>query len=410
MVCYLDYNATTVMPPAVLETMMKWATRGNPSSTYPSAQEGKKLMDCFRMEIAKHCNFDLIGPNGYTILFTSGGSEANSSIIMSTVRSYKKITHAKPHIITSCVEHDSIRYLLQDLQEEEVDVTEIPLHKYGPYIGTVDLEALAAAIRPNTCLITIMASNNETGIVNDIRAIGQLAKYKSVPFHTDAVQWFQKVRFDPLENNVTAFSVSFHKLFGPTGCGFLAIKNNFLEGYNLKPHIAGSQNGTMRGGTECIHNIAASRTAFKINFEKREEKNARIKTLKDYTIRILSKYIKCVYLDEYRMKKPLCKSIVWLSHPESHVQDGTIFLAVYGCGKDICNVDIRKSLTEKNIYISIGSACKTSDKKASHVLEGIDLPIELKGGVFRISIGDYSEVKDIKLFTSEFIKSIQNCP
>lgn len=393
------------MPPEVVDTLTTWATRGNPSSTYPSAKEGKKLMDCFREEIARHCGFSLAD---YTILFTSGGSESNSMIISSTIRAFRKaVSGSKPHIITSNVEHDSIRLLLGDFDEEGVDVTYVPVHAHGPLIGSIDIDALVDAIRPNTCLITVMAANNETGIINDIRTIGKIAKQRSIPFHSDAVQLFQKVPFRPLELNVTAFSVSFHKLFGPTGCGLAVIKKDFLEGYDLKAMIGGSQNGHMRGGTECIHNIAAARCAFRINFTDRIAKNAMIRSLKQYMKELLGKYMMCMYLDEYRyvMANETNKTcIVWLCHRESIVQDGTLFLAVHK--DEICNVDIRNTLTNEGIYISIGSACKTSDKKASHVLDGIDLPKKLRPGVFRISIGDYSSKLDIEVFVRRFLIAI----
>ena len=400
------------MPPEVVDVLTNWTTRGNPSSTYPSAKEGKKLMECFRGEIAKHCGFSL---EDYTILFTSGGSESNSMIISSTIRAFRKAMRTsnndvKPHIITSNIEHDSIRLLLNDFEEEDVDVTYVPVHTHGPRIGSIDMNALVASIRPNTCLITVMAANNETGIINDIRTIGNIAKQMSIPFHSDAVQLFQKVPFRPNDLNVTAFSVSFHKLFGPTGCGLAVIKKDFLEGYGLKAMIGGSQNNHLRGGTECIYNIAAARSAFHINFTDRMAKNAMIQSLKQYMKRLLSTYETCVYLDEYRhmVSKNYYithkRCIVWLCHKESSVQDGTLFLAVHKDG--ICNVDIRNELTNKGIYISIGSACKTSDKKASHVLDGIDLPKKLRPGVFRISIGDYSNKDDIEVFAREFLIAI----
>ena len=406
MVCYLDYNATTVMPPEVVDTLTTWATRGNPSSTYPSAKEGKKLMNCFREEIARHCGFSL---DDYAIIFTSGGSESNSMVISSTIRAFKKaVSNDRPHIITSNVEHDSIRLLLGDFEEEGVDVTYVPVHTYGPRIGSIDIDALVSVIRPNTCLITVMAANNETGVINDIKTIGKIAKQKSIPFHSDAVQLFQKLPFRPLELNVTAFSVSFHKLFGPTGCGLAVIKKDFLEGYNLRAMIGGSQNDHMRGGTECIHNIAAARSAFHINFTDRMTKNAMIRSLKQYMKELLGKYIVCMYLDEYRHDSNYINSIgtciVWLCHRESMVQDGTLFLAVHK--HKICNVDIRNELTDDGIYISIGSACKTTDKKASHVLDGIDLPKKLRPGVFRISIGDYSSKTDIDMFVRRFLMAI----
>ena len=407
---YLDANGTTIMPQRVLNEMIKWSTRGNPSSLYPSARAASKMVDIFREELADRSNFSLVGPAGYTILFTGGGSEANSTIITSTIRSFIKLTNKRPHIITSSVEHDNIMLLIKDLEEEGVDFTLIDPETMGPNLGSVNPESIAAAIRPNTCLITIMSANNETGIKNDIQTIGKIAESYKIPFHTDAVQIFGKYPINPDINNITSFSGSFHKLHGPTGLGILVIKNSFIGGYQLKPIIHGHQNYGMRGGTECIHNIAAAREAYKMSFEDREKKNNNMKVLREYMINQLKNRFSTYTLDNFNGSVPCTDPppIVFItptSSPTTGIVPNTLLISVYH--KNICNTNMREKLANHNIYVSIGSACKTGDKKSSHVLRAMNVPKELFPGVIRISLNDFSIKEEIDYFIEIFTHLIK---
>ena len=405
---YLDSNGTTLMPPRVTETLIKWVNRGNMSSTYPSAKSASELVEKFKSEIAEKCQFPQEGKDGYTIILTSGGSEANSTIIQSAIRSFIKGTSKRPHIIVSSMEHDNIMMLMEDLSEEDVDVTYIDPITKGDYIGSIDSKEVEKQIRPNTCMISIMSANNETGIKNDVKTIGNIAKrHNMIPFHTDAVQMFGKYSINPIENNITSFSGSFHKLYGPTGVGVLVVKNAFLKGWGLKPMIQGHQNGTLRGGTECIHNIAAAREAYKLSFENRDTKNHRLLKLKKYTIDILSRHISTLFIEEYddRYNKT---GIVFI-HPKynwNNVLPNTLLMSIIQ--PNICNVKIRKELLKQNVIISVGSTCKTNDKKASHVLTAIALPLELKKGIIRISTNDFTTEDDINLFIYHLLTLIKN--
>ena len=398
---YLDNNGTCIPPQRVIDEMVKWTTRGNASSKYPSANSSKVMMDLFREEIAEKNNFNLIGKDGYTVIFTSGGSESNSFVISSSIRSYIKLTNKRPHLIISSIEHDNIMILADDYEEEGVDITRINPESNGKNIGKIDVNKIKKSIRPNTCLISIMHANNETGIINDIKSIGHLAEEFRIPFHTDAVQTFGKFGLDVHNNKITAFSSSFHKLHGPTGTGVVVIKNSFLDGYKLKPMITGHQNYGLRGGTECIHNIAGAREAYKMTFENRQKKNKRILELKILLLNILSKQFDIFFIDEFNknIKQP---SLILIS-PKSfdNVVPNTILLSVYK--KNICNGEMREKLADNKIYISIGSACKTGDKKSSHVLSSLDIPKELIPGVIRISLSDFTEKEDIEVFADKFI-------
>lgn len=404
--CYLDYNATTIMPKRVQEAMLKWMNRGNASSIYPSAKAAKRLMGHFRDEIAHTCGFSLEGEGSYSIIFTSGGSEANTFIITSIVRSYLRLTGKRPHFITSNVEHDNIMILCKDLVNEDVDVTYVKVKEDGEGIGSVDPEDVYKAIRPNTCLISIMSANNETGVRNDIRSIGYVAKGKKIPFFTDAVQTFGKEPLRPNENNITAFSGSFHKMHGPTGTGVAVISNALIAGYDLKSMIPGHQNGGMRGGTECIHNIAAARESFQMTFENRTEKTKLIFGNKMYLIHRLKTILPIISLNEYRMRDNVRTPIVVTIGPDesTRILPGTLLMSVYM--SNICNTKMREYLADHHIFVSIGSACKTGQAKASHVLDAMGVPKELVPGVLRVSIGEYTTKEELDRFISYMYKII----
>jgi cysteine desulfurase len=231
---YCDANSTTLMPPIVIDTMIKWCNRGNPSAQYSSGKEGRQLIDKFCKYIANEGDFTLEGPEGYTIYFTSGASSANNNIIVAAVRGFAYKTKLQPHIITSAVEHKSILECCTQLAREKLcQLTIIPVNKTSELRGTVNMQAIQKAIKKNTCLITVMAANHETGSINNLQEISKIAHHHHIPFHSDIAQLYGKSIFLPRQLNIDAFSVSFHKLHGPPGIGFLCVKNIFLEGYNL---------------------------------------------------------------------------------------------------------------------------------------------------------------------------------
>ena len=378
---YLDNNYTTIMPERVIKEMIKWSNRG---VTKP--KRAIEMMNIFRKEIADKCNFSLIGPNGYTIIFTSGASESNSMIITSTIRSFSKITNKQPHIIISEIEHDSIKLLAEDLQLENIDVTYIPPIKEGIHLGSIDPTLIVNAIKPNTCMISIMSANHKTGIINDIKTIGNIALNKKIPFHTDAVQTFGKFAIDPVQNNITAFSASFHKLHGPTGIGILVIKNSFIDGYKLKAIIPGNENYTLRGGIECIHNIAGAREAYKMTFEDRSEKNKALLRLKQYLIHTLKQNIRIYHIDD----KITTPSIIII--PPKYSIPNTILFTIHCLHKDYSIEILQTKIKENNIYI--------------HIVDIIENPLRM----IRISLSDFNTKRDIDCFIVSLMKYLTSYP
>lgn len=394
-VCYLDANATTFMPDIVIKSMIKWTNKGNASGQYPSAMESKELMNMFRNLILTNHNF-----NNHTVIFTSGASESNSHVITSSVRSFMVKTGHLPHVIISSIEHKSILTCCEDLKNDGLcQYTKLEVNTSDSNYGMISPEVLESAIKPNTCLISIMTANNETGIINDIPALTAVAHKHKIPFHTDCVQSFGKIG---VYNGVDACSISFHKLHGPPGLGCLVLRNNFIEGYGLKALISGSQNFELRGGTENIPAIGASYAGYKFTYLKRQEKNEYLRLMVNYLKSLLCKYLQCYYIDEFDIQKFTKDKIFWITNrDENKVLPNTLLLAVY---KDkFCNIKMRDSLINYGIIISIGSACNTLSDKSSNVIQSLNIPRELRSGVIRISLPDDITKDDIIKFVTHFL-------
>ncbi len=404
-VIYFDHNANTLPNQDTLNTLLEWSLKGNPSSVYPSAESCKNLLDNFKYEISKQFSFDI---NLFTILFTSGASESNSQILTTCCRAFIRAKQIVPHIITSNVEHDSIMELCKTV--EDVDKYKCHRLRVGTtdkYFGMIDPTELSNAIRPNTCIISVMMANNETGVINNIKNLAYIAHTKNIPFHTDAVQYIPRGDFNVTELGIDSFSLSFHKLGGPIGCGILVIKNSLIEGYGLPPHIYGTQQLNLRGGTIPIAQIAASRTAFLQHFNNRSIKNINLVSLKRYFLERLTNTFPCMYISHYKrlqdksMLQPI--TVVLITSPEVNTLSNTVLLSI--CKKNICNIKIRKLLSDNGIMVSIGSACKTGGVFASHVLKAYDVPCELYPGIIRISFGDTNTSNEIDIML-EYMSNI----
>jgi cysteine desulfurase len=399
-IIYLDNNGTTIMPPQVISTITKWYNRGNPSSNYASANECKKMFKAFRGYLAEEGGFDLDTMDGYTIVFTSGASEANSHIITSAVRAYARKTGVIPHVITSNVEHKSVLLCCQGLEKDGLcQVSYLPVinDNKSMYYGCVDTELLKKSFRPNTCLVTIMAVNNESGIMNNVLDIGKICREKSVPFHTDVVQLFGKTIIKPQELNIDAFSVSFHKLHGPPGIGLLVVRNRLLKGYSLAPLIYGTQNYGLRGGTENVPGIAGAFIAYKLAMQNVNQVNVEIRKRRELIKSMLSKRVPCCYIQDYNPDHGQPCMIVWIS-PRLPMLTVPATLLIAIDKPQMCNVKLKEKLEHHGIIVSIGSACNTSSKKASHVVDALAIPVKLRPGILRVSLSNSTTDDDVLYF------------
>ena len=274
---YADNAATTAMSQAAIDAMIPCMREvyGNPSSLHSTGQIAKEWMERAREEIA-----EMFGANPGEIYFTSGGSEADNQAIISAARLGARL--GKKHLISTAFEHHAVLHTLGKLEQEGFEVELLDVHENG----VVTVEDVAAAIREDTALVTIMFVNNEIGTLQPIKEIGALCREKKIPFHTDAVQAAPHLRINVKEMNIDMMSVSGHKYHGPKGVGVLYARRgsplvNVIEG--------GAQEKGKRAGTENIPGIVSMAAALKDALDDIEGKNAKIKAASDRLIEGLSK-------------------------------------------------------------------------------------------------------------------------
>ena len=270
---YADNAATTRMSRTAIDAMIPYMENvyGNPSSLYSIGQEAKEALDQAREQVAAVINAD---PK--EILFTSGGSEADNQALRSAAAIGAR--KGKKHIISSAFEHHAILHTLNRLEKEGFEVTLLPVHEDG-LIVPAELEA---AIREDTCLVTIMTANNEIGTIQPIKEIGAICKKHGVIFHTDAVQAVGHLPIDVIEMQIDMLSASAHKFHGPKGVGFLYARKgialtNLIEG--------GAQEKGKRAGTENVPGNMSMAAALKEAADHMEENTAHQMVLRDRLIR-----------------------------------------------------------------------------------------------------------------------------
>ena len=306
-----------------------------------------------------------IGATPREIYFTSGGSEADNQAIVSAARVGAR--HGKKHLISTKFEHHAVLHTLKKLEKEGFEVTLLDVHADG----VVRLEDVEAAIRPDTCLVTVMFANNEIGTIQPIREIGALCRERGIPFHTDAVQAAGHMPIDVVEMNIDMLSMSGHKFHAPKGVGVLYAKRNMplvniIEG--------GAQERGKRAGTENVAGIVALAAALKESCEHMEENTAKILPMRDKLFAELSKI-------------PHSKINGSLEH---HVP-GTVNM----CFEGIEGESLLLLLDREGICASSGSACTSGSLDPSHVLLSIGLPHEVAHGSLRLSIGEYNSMDEI---------------
>ena len=352
---YADNAATTKMSETAIRTMTELMQTGwgNASSLYSTGQKAKEYLEKAREEIAA-----VIGASPREIIFTSGGSEADNQAILSAAALGRR--KGKMHIISSAFEHHAVLHTLDKLQKEGFEVTLLDVHEDG----LVRPEELEAAIREDTCLVTIMAANNEIGTIQDIRRIGAVCREKGVLFHTDAVQAVGHIPLNVEEDHIDMLSASAHKFHGPKGVGFLYAKRgiwltNLIEG--------GAQERGKRAGTENVPAIAAMAAALKEVSSCREENTAHLEVMRDRLIEGLSRIPHAALNGDAKKRLP-----------------GNVNF----CFEGIEGESLLLLLDDKGIQASSGSACTSGSLDPSHVLLAIGRVHDVAHGSLRLSLGE----------------------
>ncbi len=371
MKAYLDNNATTQVDKQAAKAMQDAMLKhyGNPGSMHYKGDEARNILEKARAEIAKAIN-----ARPEEIIFTSGGTEANNLAI-------KGMLGQKTHIITSAIEHPSVKDTCKALEKKGCKVTYLPVDSEG----FVTAKQVEQAITPETALVTIMHANNEIGTIQPIEEIAEVCARKNVPFHTDAVQSFKKVPIDASKTPITVMSLSAHKIHGPKGAGALYIR----KGAKLEPLIqGGGQERGKRSGTENLPGIAGFAEAAKLKIDTQK-----IARLRDYFIKKVLKEI-----PDTRLNGP--------KDPTKRICNNASISFKYIEGEGLL-----LHLSMAGICVSTGSSCAARDLKVSYVLKEIGLPAEIAHGTIRFSFSKHTTKQELDYTIKELkqkVKTLRN--
>ncbi len=351
---YLDNAATTRVCPEAADIAYKTMleTYGNPSSTHAKGREAKAVLDNARKQLAAALD---CAPS--EVYFTSCGSEGDNWAIINGAESMRR---KGLHIISSEVEHDAVRKSMDELKRRGFEVTMLKPESDG----SISPEAVIAALRPDTVLVSLMMVNNETGAVTDIAAVAKaLKKAKSIALlHTDAVQGFMKVPFSAKRLGADMITVSGHKIHAPKGIGALYIKT----GVKIKPYIiGGAQESGLRAGTEAMPQIAAFGKACELAKASMADATERMARLRQYAAE--------------RIVAEMPEAVI-IGGGAPHI----LSVSLPGWRSEV----LMNYLEAKGVFVSRSSACKKGGR--SHVLEAMGLPAEVIDGAVRISLSRYT--------------------
>jgi cysteine desulfurase len=364
---YADHAATTAMSEAAIEATARCMREyyGNPSSLYRIGQQAKEVLEQARADIAS-----VIRADPGEVYFTSGGSEADNQAIRSAALAGKK--KGKTHIVSTAFEHHAVLHTLEQLQSEGFEVTLLDVHENG----IVRPEEVEAALRPETCLVTVMYANNEIGTVQPIREIGAICRARRVLFHTDAVQAVGPLAIDVQAENIDYLSASSHKFHGPKGAGFLYAR----KGAPLLPLICGgAQEKGRRAGTENLPGVAGMAAALKETAAGRDAENLRLTGLRDRLIAGLREIPHSALNGDAEKRLP-----------------GNVSF----CFEGIEGESLLLLLDEKGISASSGSACTSGSLDPSHVLLAIGRVHDVAHGSLRLTLGRENTPEDVEYIIS----------
>ncbi len=361
---YLDHAATTPVDPSVLAAMQPFFTQrfGNASSIYAAGREARAGLDWSRATIAS-----ILGCQAREIVFTSGGSEADNLAIKG-VAWWHRLQNRGNHIITTSMEHHAVLHSVEYLQKFGFEATFV-----GPdSSGMIRPEDIAAAIRDDTILISVMYANNEIGTIQPVTEIAAIARERGIAFHSDAVQAVGELDLDVTRLNVDLLSASAHKFYGPKGLGFLYVRRQTPI---LWQQSGGAQENNHRAGTENVAGIVGMATAMRQAYEEQERRIAHVRALRDRLVAGVRERIPHSRLNGDRDLR--------LANNANFSFDGVEGETL------LLNLDMH------GIAASSGSACTTGSTEPSHVLTAIGLSENLVNGSIRMTLGKGTTQEDI---------------
>ncbi len=361
---YFDYAATTPIDPRVVEKMVQYmgveGIYGNPASrSHKFGWAAEEAVDDARAHVA-----DLIGADPREIVWTSGATESDNLAIKGIAHFYQK---KGKHIITVKTEHKAVLDTARQLEREGYDVTYMDVQEDG----LLDLAALEAAMRDDTVLVSVMHVNNETGVVQDIDAIGEMCRARKIMFHVDAAQSAGKLPIDITKTKVDLMSISGHKMYGPKGIGVLYVRRKPRVRIEAQMHGGGHERG-MRSGTLATHQIVGMGEAARIAKEDMEKDNARIIKLRERLWNGV-KDMEEVYLNGHDTQR--VAGIINISF--NFVEGESLIMAL------------------KDLAVSSGSACTSASLEPSYVLRALGRDDELAHSSIRFTIGRFTTEQEV---------------
>ena len=369
---YADNAATTKMSRTAIEAMLPYMSEiyGNPSSLHSEGQAAAEALADARERIANH-----LGCSAREIIFTSGGSEADNQAIVTAARLGEK--KGKKHIISTAFEHHAVLHALEALEKQGFEVTYLPINDNG----IVKVEDVKNAIRPETCLVTVMYANNEIGTIQPIAEIGDVCREAGVLFHTDAVQAAGHLEINVEEEKIDMLSLSAHKFHGPKGIGVLYAKKGIIL-QNLI--YGGAQERGKRAGTENIPAIMGMAAAFDDACDKIAENSEKLTKMRN------------------RLIEGLCEIPHSILNGDA---DKRLPGNVNVCFEGIEGESLLLLLDDKGIAASSGSACTSGSLDPSHVLLALGRPHEVAHGSLRLSLCEENTDEEIE-YIIESVKDV----
>jgi len=373
---YLDAQATTPVDPRVLDAMLPFMTEayGNPHSrTHMYGWEAESAVEEAREYVA-----NLIGATPREIIFTSGATESNNIAVKGVARFYRE---KKKHVITTQTEHKCVMDSGRALRQEGFDVTFLPVQKNG----LIDLAALEAAIRPDTSLVSVMAVNNEIGVIQPIDEIGKLCRERGVFFHTDAAQAVGKIPMDVNKMNIDLMSISGHKIYGPKGIGALYVRRR--PRVRIDPiFTGGGQERGIRSGTLPTSLIVGLGEACKVAAKEMESDSQHVRKLYDRLYSKITQELPDVVLNgDAQSRYYGCLNLSF-----AYVEGESLLMAL------------------RNVALSSGSACTSASLEPSYVLRALGVDEDMAHTSIRFGIGRFTTEEEVDYTADLCIEKVKH--